>query len=110
MDSAIEFAERGLDFHNVVFSMKASKGNPLVMLQSYRLLAAEMDRLGWDYPLHLGVTEAGKGEDVHMKSAIGIGTLLADGLGDTIRAALREDPEFVFVQRIGRYRGSSPSY
>jgi len=74
--------------------MKAS--NPLVMVQSYRLLAAEQYRLGWDYPLHLGVTEAGEGEDGRMKSAIGIGTLLADGIGDTIRVSLTEDPEFEY--------------
>jgi (E)-4-hydroxy-3-methylbut-2-enyl-diphosphate synthase len=93
VESAIEFADicRSQDFHNFVFSMKAS--NPLVMVQSYRLLAAEQYRLGWDYPLHLGVTEAGEGEDGRMKSAIGIGTLLADGLGDTIRVSLTEDPE-----------------
>lgn len=85
VESALEFADicRSEDFHNFVFSMKAS--NPLVMVQGYRLLAAEMDRLGWDYPIHLGVTEAGDGEDGRMKSAIGIGTLLSDGLGDTIR-------------------------
>ena len=65
--------------------------------QGYRLLAAEMYRLGWDYPLHLGVTEAGEGEDGRMKSAIGIGTLLADGLGDTIRVSLTEDPEFEYT-------------
>lgn len=96
VESAIEFADicRGLDFHNFVFSMKAS--NPLVMVQSYRLLAAEMHRLKWDYPLHLGVTEAGEGEDGRMKSAIGIGTLLADGLGDTVRVSLTEDPEFEY--------------
>lgn len=96
VESAIEFADicRSLDYHNFVFSMKAS--NPLVMVQSYRLLAAEMYRLGWDYPLHLGVTEAGEGEDGRMKSAIGIGTLLADGLGDTIRVSLTEDPEFEY--------------
>lgn len=96
VESAIEFADicRGLDYHNFVFSMKAS--NPLVMVQSYRLLAAEMYRLGWDYPLHLGVTEAGEGEDGRMKSAIGIGTLLADGLGDTVRVSLTEDPEFEY--------------
>jgi (E)-4-hydroxy-3-methylbut-2-enyl-diphosphate synthase len=96
VESAIEFADicRSLDFHNFVFSMKAS--NPLVMVQSYRLLAAEMYRMGWDYPLHLGVTEAGEGEDGRMKSAIGIGTLLADGLGDTIRVSLTEDPEFEY--------------
>jgi len=96
VESAIEFADicRALDFHNFVFSMKAS--NPVVMIQGYRLLAAEMYRLGWDYPLHLGVTEAGEGEDGRMKSAIGIGTLLADGLGDTIRVSLTEDPEFEY--------------
>jgi (E)-4-hydroxy-3-methylbut-2-enyl-diphosphate synthase len=96
VESAIEFADicRSLDFHNFVFSMKAS--NPLVMVQSYRLLAAEMYRMGWDYPLHLGVTEAGEGEDGRMKSAIGIGTLLADGLGDTVRVSLTEDPEFEY--------------
>ena len=97
VESAIEFADicRSLDFHNFVFSMKAS--NPVVMIQGYRLLAAEMYRLGWDYPLHLGVTEAGEGEDGRMKSAIGIGTLLADGLGDTIRVSLTEDPEFEYA-------------
>ena len=96
VESAIEFADicRSQDYHNFVFSMKAS--NPLVMVQSYRLLAAEQYRLGWDYPLHLGVTEAGEGEDGRMKSAVGIGTLLADGLGDTIRVSLTEDPEFEF--------------
>lgn len=96
VESAVEFADicRALDYHNFVFSMKAS--NPLVMVQSYRLLAAEQYRLGWDYPLHLGVTEAGEGEDGRMKSAIGIGTLLADGLGDTVRVSLTEDPEFEY--------------
>jgi (E)-4-hydroxy-3-methylbut-2-enyl-diphosphate synthase len=97
VESALEFADicRSLDYHNFVFSMKAS--NPLVMVQSYRLLAAEQYRLGWDYPLHLGVTEAGEGEDGRMKSAIGIGTLLADGLGDTIRVSLTEDPEMEYA-------------
>ncbi|GMH42640.1 hypothetical protein BSKO_10559 [Bryopsis sp. KO-2023] len=92
--SAYEFAEicRKHDFHNFLFSMKAS--NPLVMVQAYRLLAEEMYKTGWDYPLHLGVTEAGEGEDGRMKSAVGIGTLLMDGLGDTIRVSLTEDPEF----------------
>ena len=96
VESALEFADicRSQDFHNFVFSMKAS--NPLVMVQSYRLLAAEQYRMGWDYPLHLGVTEAGEGEDGRMKSAIGIGTLLADGVGDTIRVSLTEDPEFEY--------------
>jgi len=76
VESAFEFARicRKLDFHNFVFSMKAS--NPVVMVQAYRLLVAEMYVQGWDYPLHLGVTEAGEGEDGRMKSAIGIGTLL----------------------------------
>ncbi|GMH89998.1 hypothetical protein TL16_g11633, partial [Triparma laevis f. inornata] len=96
VESAIEFADicRSQDYHNFVFSMKAS--NPLVMVQGYRLIAAEQYRLGWDYPLHLGVTEAGDGEDGRMKSAIGIGTLLADGVGDTIRVSLTEDPEFEY--------------
>ena len=94
VESAFEFAEicRKHDFHNFLFSMKAS--NPLVMVQAYRLLAEEMYARGWDYPLHLGVTEAGEGEDGRMKSAVGIGTLLMDGLGDTIRVSLTEDPEF----------------
>merc|ERR1719389_553326 len=93
VEAAIEFADicRQNDYHNFVFSMKAS--NPLVMVQAYRLLAAEQYRLGWDYPLHLGVTEAGEGEDGRMKSAIGIGGLLNDGLGDTIRVSLTEEPE-----------------
>jgi len=92
VESAMEFARicRKNDFHNFVFSMKAS--NPLVMVQAYRRLAAEMYENDWDYPLHLGVTEAGEGEDGRMKSAIGIGALLADGLGDTIRVSLTEDP------------------
>jgi (E)-4-hydroxy-3-methylbut-2-enyl-diphosphate synthase len=96
VESALVFADicRSQDYHNFVFSMKAS--NPLVMVQSYRLLAAEQYRMGWDYPLHLGVTEAGEGEDGRMKSAIGIGTLLADGLGDTVRVSLTEDPEFEY--------------
>lgn len=93
VESAFEFARicRKLDFHNFVFSMKAS--NPVVMVQAYRLLLAEMYVAGWDYPLHLGVTEAGEGEDGRMKSAIGIGTLLKDGVGDTIRVSLTEPPE-----------------
>jgi len=114
VESAIEFADicRSLDYHNFVFSMKAS--NPLVMVQAYRLLAAEQYRLGWDYPLHLGVTEAGEGEDGRMKSAIGIGSLLADGLGDTIRVSLTEDPEREFapcnrLAEIGTARTSSES-
>ncbi|XP_023522367.1 4-hydroxy-3-methylbut-2-en-1-yl diphosphate synthase (ferredoxin), chloroplastic [Cucurbita pepo subsp. pepo] len=93
VESAFEFARicRKLDFHNFVFSMKAS--NPVIMVQAYRLLVSELYVQGWDYPLHLGVTEAGEGEDGRMKSAIGIGTLLQDGLGDTIRVSLTEQPE-----------------
>ncbi|CAL8469861.1 g9403 [Coccomyxa elongata] len=97
VESAFEFADicRDHDYHNFLFSMKAS--NPLVMVQAYRLLAEEMYAKGWDYPLHLGVTEAGEGEDGRMKSAIGIGALLMDGLGDTIRVSLTEDPELEIV-------------
>lgn len=94
VESALEFARvcRKLDYHNFLFSMKAS--NPVVMMQAYRLLAAEMIKLGWNYPLHLGVTEAGDGEDGRVKSAVGIGSLLLDGLGDTVRVSLTEDPWF----------------
>lgn len=92
--SALEFGEicRKHDFHNFVFSMKSS--NPQVMVNAYRSLAREMYKLGWDYPLHLGVTEAGGGADGRIKSAVGIGALLLDGIGDTIRVSLTEDPEF----------------
>ncbi len=115
VESALEFARiaRDLDYHDFVFSMKAS--NPKIMIAAYRLLAARLNeldaqeamtdsggspeppgRLGsiaptWNYPLHLGVTEAGEGEDARIKSAIGIGSLLADGIGDTIRVSLTED-------------------
>lgn len=94
VESAIEFAEvcRKYDYHNFLFSMKAS--NPLVMIEAYRLLVIRMKEMGWDYPLHLGVTEAGDGEDGRVKSAIGIGALLLDGIGDTIRCSLTEDPWF----------------
>lgn len=92
VESALEFTRicRKHDFHDLIFSMKAS--NPLVMIQAYRLLAAEMLRLDWDYPFHLGVTEAGQGEDGRIKSSIGMGSLLLDGIGDTIRVSLTEDP------------------
>ena len=92
VESALEFARicRKLDYHDIIFSMKAS--NPQVMIQAYRLLTAAMYDLRWDYPLHLGVTEAGEGEDGRVKSAMGIGTLLLDGIGDTIRVSLTEDP------------------
>lgn len=92
VEAAFEFARvcRKYDYHNFLFSMKAS--NPLVMVKAYRLLVAEMMKEGWNYPLHLGVTEAGSGEDGRVKSAVGIGLLLADGLGDTIRCSITEDP------------------
>jgi 1-hydroxy-2-methyl-2-(E)-butenyl 4-diphosphate synthase len=92
-ESALEFARIARDngYHNFVFSMKAS--NPKVMIEAYRLLVARLDAEGpdWNYPIHLGVTEAGDGEDGRIKSAIGIGSLLADGIGDTIRVSLTED-------------------
>jgi len=93
VESALEFARiaRKHDFHNFKFSMKSS--NPKVMIQCYRLLISRLEELGldWNYPIHLGVTEAGEGEDGRIKSAIGIGSLLCDGLGDTIRVSLTED-------------------
>src|SRR6478735_6393207 len=93
VESALEFARicRKHNFHNFKFSMKSS--NPKVMIECYRLLVARLDELGpdWNYPIHLGVTEAGDGEDGRIKSAIGIGSLLCDGLGDTIRVSLTED-------------------
>ena len=93
VESALEFARiaRAHDFHNFKFSMKSS--NPKVMIECYRLLVARLNELGpdWNYPIHLGVTEAGEGEDGRIKSAIGIGSLLCDGLGDTIRVSLTED-------------------
>lgn len=94
VESAMEFLRiaRNETYHNIVLSMKSS--NPQVMVQAYRLLVKTMfDEFGECYPLHLGVTEAGDGEDGRVKSAIGIGTLLEDGLGDTIRVSLTEDPE-----------------
>lgn len=93
VESALEFARiaREEGYHNFVFSMKAS--NPKIMIQAYRLLVARLSAEGsdWNYPIHLGVTEAGDGEDGRIKSAIGIGSLLADGIGDTIRVSLTED-------------------
>ena len=93
VESAMEFLRicRKHDFHELVISMKAS--NTLVMVQAYRLLVAEMKKSGMNYPLHLGVTEAGDGEDGRIKSAVGIGALLEDGLGDTVRVSLTEEPE-----------------
>ncbi len=93
VESALEFASiaRKNDFHNFKFSMKSS--NPKVMIECYRLLVARLEQEGpdWNYPIHLGVTEAGDGEDGRIKSAIGIGSLLCDGLGDTIPVSLTED-------------------
>src|SRR5438874_1654990 len=93
VESALEFARiaRDMDYHDFIFSMKAS--NPKIMIAAYRLLVARLNELGtdWSYPVHLGVTEAGEGEDARIKSAIGIGSLLADGIGDTIRVSLTED-------------------
>ena len=93
VESALEFARiaRDLDYHALIFSMKSS--NPKVMIAAYRLLVARLRAEGpdWNYPIHLGVTEAGEGEDARIKSAIGIGSLLRDGIGDTIRVSLTED-------------------
>lgn len=94
VESAMEFLRicEEENYHNIVLSMKAS--NTQVMVQAYRLLVATMMENGMNYPLHLGVTEAGEGEDGRIKSAVGIGTLLEDGLGDTVRVSLTEEPEF----------------
>jgi (E)-4-hydroxy-3-methylbut-2-enyl-diphosphate synthase len=94
VESALEFVRfcEELNYYNIVLSMKSS--NPQVMVQAYRLLILKMQQEGMNYPLHLGVTEAGGGEDGRIKSAVGIGTLLEDGIGDTIRVSLTEDPEF----------------
>jgi len=113
VESAMEFLRvaRDEDYHNIVLSMKSS--NPQVMVQAYRLLIAQMEQeFGVCYPLHLGVTEAGDGEDGRIKSAIGIGTLLEDGIGDTIRVSLTEDPEFeipVCKDLVRRYEGRADS-
>ncbi len=106
VESAMEFLRicRDLDFHDIVLSMKAS--NTQVMVQAYRLLVATMLENDMNYPLHLGVTEAGEGEDGRIKSAVGIGTLLEDGLGDTVRVSLTEEPEFeipVAQELVARY-------
>ena len=106
VESAFEFLRicEDLNYFNIVLSMKSS--NPKVMVQAYRLLVNRMIETGRNYPLHLGVTEAGEGEDGRIKSAAGIGTLLEDGLGDTVRVSLTEDPEFeipVARSLVGRY-------
>jgi (E)-4-hydroxy-3-methylbut-2-enyl-diphosphate synthase len=117
VESALEFARtaRDLDYHDFVFSMKAS--NPKIMIAAYRLLVARLNELGsdWNYPLHLGVTEAGEGEDARIKSAIGIGSLLADGIGDTIRVSLTEDSPHeipvakALVENVGKISNSQLS-
>ncbi|MBI3123842.1 MAG: (E)-4-hydroxy-3-methylbut-2-enyl-diphosphate synthase [Ignavibacteriales bacterium] len=106
VESALEFLRICEDenYHSIVLSMKAS--NTQVMVQAYRLLIAKMHEEGMNYPLHLGVTEAGDGEDGRIKSAVGIGTLLEDGIGDTIRVSLTEEPEFespVAISLASRY-------
>ncbi len=107
VESALEFVRicGEMNYHEIVLSMKAS--NPQVMIQAYRLLISKMDEEGMNYPLHLGVTEAGDGEDGRIKSSVGIGTLLEDGIGDTIRVSLTEEPEFeapVAISLANRYK------
>jgi len=111
VESALEFVRicEELNYYNIVLSMKAS--NPQVMIQAYRLLIIKMQEEGMNYPLHLGVTEAGGGEDGRIKSAIGIGNLLEDGIGDTIRVSLTEDPEYeapVAISLANRYKNRLP--
>jgi (E)-4-hydroxy-3-methylbut-2-enyl-diphosphate synthase len=107
VESALEFVRicEDLEYYSIVLSMKAS--NPQVMVQAYRLLIQKMEEEGMNYPIHLGVTEAGGGEDGRIKSAVGIGTLLEDGIGDTIRVSLTEDPEYeapVAISLADRYK------
>ncbi|MDE1171384.1 MAG: (E)-4-hydroxy-3-methylbut-2-enyl-diphosphate synthase [Verrucomicrobium sp.] len=114
VESALEYARiaRKHGFHDFVFSMKSS--NPKVMIEAYRLLVATLAKLGpdWNYPIHLGVTEAGDGEDGRIKSAIGIGALLADGIGDTLRVSLTEDSihEIPVGQALVRFAGRMAQY
>ncbi len=110
VESALEFVRicEDLNYKDIVLSMKAS--NTQVMVQAYRLLVNMMDKEGMNYPLHLGVTEAGDGEDGRIKSAVGIGALLEDGLGDTIRVSLTEEPEVeapVAISLADRYKNRS---
>ncbi len=106
VESAMEFVRicEDLNYHEIILSMKAS--NTRVMVQAYRLLINKMEEEGMNYPLHLGVTEAGDGEDGRIKSSVGIGTLLEDGIGDTIRVSLTEEPEYeipVCIKLVERY-------
>ncbi len=110
VESALEFVRicEELNYYSIVLSMKSS--NPQVMIQAYRLLINKMNEEGMNYPLHLGVTEAGGGEDGRIKSALGIGALLEDGIGDTVRVSLTEDPEFeapVAIRLVNRYKNRS---
>jgi (E)-4-hydroxy-3-methylbut-2-enyl-diphosphate synthase len=110
VESALEFLRicEAQGYHNIILSMKAS--NTQVMIQAYRLLLVKMQEEGMNYPLHLGVTEAGEGEDGRIKSAVGIGTLLEDGIGDTVRVSLTEEPEFeipVAKDLVARYSNRS---
>ena len=110
VESALEFVRicEEQNYYNIILSMKAS--NPKIMVQAYRLLIQKMELEGMNYPLHIGVTEAGGGEDGRIKSAAGIGTLLEDGIGDTVRVSLTEDPEFegpVAIQLVDRYNNRS---
>jgi (E)-4-hydroxy-3-methylbut-2-enyl-diphosphate synthase len=110
VESAMEFIRicEEHNYHDIILSMKAS--NTRVMVQAYRLLVNRMDAEGMDYPLHLGVTEAGEGEDGRIKSAVGIGSLMEDGLGDTIRVSLTEEPEYeipVAKSLVKRYKNRS---
>ena len=111
VESALEFLRicQSLDYPDVIISMKSS--NPQVMVQAYRLLINQMKLEGMSYPLHLVVTEAGEGEDGRIKSAVGIGTLLEDGIGDTVRVSLTEEPEFeipVAKALVDRYKERLP--
>jgi (E)-4-hydroxy-3-methylbut-2-enyl-diphosphate synthase len=110
VESAMEFMRmcEDMNYYNLVISMKSS--NPQVMVQAYRMLVETMVAEGMNYPLHLGVTEAGDGEDGRIKSAVGIGTLLEDGLGDTVRVSLTEEPEYespVAIALVNRYEERS---
>ena len=110
VESALEFVRicEELNYYDIVLSMKAS--NTQIMVQAYRLLINKMQEEEMNYPLHLGVTEAGGGEDGRVKSALGIGTLLEDGLGDTVRVSLTEDPEYeapVAISLVQRYKNRS---
>ena len=107
VESALEFLRicQEEDYHQIVLSMKASN-TQVMKCKFYRLLIVKMQEEGMNYPLHLGVTEAGEGEDGRIKSAVGIGTLLEDGIGDTVRVSLTEEPEFeipVAREPVARY-------